>query len=124
MDFAEVPPRVEYYLTDRGERFRPILQAMWDWSEAEFEFTPAEKAQMTAYREKLARLAAERERERDERASLVFCCHVLAIAGEFDLGMATIRRGRRGHDKTRLSQLRSQLPTLFRIPPLCPPYGV
>ena len=61
VDYAEVPPRVEYYLTDRGQRFKPILQAMWDWSEAEFPFTEAEKAQMTAYRHKLAMLEAQRE---------------------------------------------------------------
>lgn len=61
IDFMEVPPRVEYRLTRRGESFKPILQAMWDWSENEFEFTQAEKAQMTAYREKLAREAQEAE---------------------------------------------------------------
>lgn len=29
--FAEVPPRVEYRLTERGRRLEPVLLAMWDW---------------------------------------------------------------------------------------------
>ncbi len=29
--FAEVPPRVEYRLTDRGRRLEPVLLAMWEW---------------------------------------------------------------------------------------------
>jgi DNA-binding HxlR family transcriptional regulator len=29
--FAEVPPRVEYALTELGQSMRPILQAMSDW---------------------------------------------------------------------------------------------
>lgn len=29
--FAEVPPRVEYQLTERGRRLEPILLAMWAW---------------------------------------------------------------------------------------------
>ena len=53
VDYKEVPPRVEYRLTRRGESFRPLLQAMWDWSEAEFEFSQAEAAQMRAARESL-----------------------------------------------------------------------
>ena len=53
VDFQEVPPRVEYRLTRRGESFRPLLQAMWDWSEAEFEFSQAEAEQMRQARERL-----------------------------------------------------------------------
>jgi hypothetical protein len=30
--FREVPPRVEYTLTARGESLRPVLQAMLDWA--------------------------------------------------------------------------------------------
>lgn len=29
--YAEVPPRVEYQLTERGHRLEPILLAMWAW---------------------------------------------------------------------------------------------
>lgn len=29
--FAEVPPRVEYSLSELGKTLRPILDAMWNW---------------------------------------------------------------------------------------------
>lgn len=35
-DFGEVPPRVEYALTSRGEGLIPVLEAMREWGEREF----------------------------------------------------------------------------------------
>ena len=29
--YAEVPPRVEYTLTETGYSLKPVLDAMWDW---------------------------------------------------------------------------------------------
>ena len=31
--FAEVPPKVEYSLTETGKSLKPVLDAMWKWGE-------------------------------------------------------------------------------------------
>lgn len=31
--FAEVPPRVEYSLTELGQSLKPVIDAMWSWGE-------------------------------------------------------------------------------------------
>lgn len=33
--YPQVPPKVEYALTDRGRRFGPVLLAMYDWGVSE-----------------------------------------------------------------------------------------
>lgn len=46
--FAEVPPRVEYTLTERGESLRPVIDAMRAWGDAHMEELAAEAEQKEA----------------------------------------------------------------------------
>ena len=32
--YAEVPPRVEYSLTDTGKTLKPVIDALWTWGES------------------------------------------------------------------------------------------
>ena len=32
--YAEVPPRVEYSLTDTGKTLKPVIDALWAWGES------------------------------------------------------------------------------------------
>lgn len=34
-DYGQIPPRVDYTLTDRGRSLRPVLQAMEEWAQSE-----------------------------------------------------------------------------------------
>lgn len=37
--FAEIPPRVEYYITDNGKTIFPLLDAIGDWGEEQLQKT-------------------------------------------------------------------------------------
>lgn len=34
-DYGEIPPRVDYSLTERGRSLKPVLQAMEEWAQAQ-----------------------------------------------------------------------------------------
>ena len=47
--FAEVPPRVEYSLTERGRSLRPVIMALKEWGDAHAAlFAPASPATAAA----------------------------------------------------------------------------
>lgn len=41
--YAQVPPKVEYSISEQGEGLRPIIDAMWIWGKSFLEALPAEK---------------------------------------------------------------------------------
>lgn len=43
--YAEVPPKVEYSLTPRGESLRPVIAALKAWGDANVVLTPAAAAE-------------------------------------------------------------------------------
>jgi DNA-binding HxlR family transcriptional regulator len=53
--YAEVPPKVEYSLTDLGRSLEPVIQVMLSWSEKYL----IEAAQNAAWWEELVKIRAE-----------------------------------------------------------------
>lgn len=45
--YAEVPPKVEYSMSERGRSLEPIIRALNAWGEANLLSTPAEQAAST-----------------------------------------------------------------------------
>ena len=36
--YAEIPPRVEYFISEKGETIMPILEAMFEWGQNNITF--------------------------------------------------------------------------------------
>jgi DNA-binding HxlR family transcriptional regulator len=36
--YAEIPPRVEYFISEKGESIMPILDAMFEWGQKNITF--------------------------------------------------------------------------------------
>lgn len=64
--FAEVPPRVEYRLTERGRRLEPVLLAMWEWGHDELAPDLPNPMRVASERKGDGRSSQE-EPDRDER---------------------------------------------------------
>ena len=63
--YPEVPPRVEYTLSEVGETMRPIINAMAEWGEN--------------YKEKHANFQIEYVKGRPAKAGLPFTCAKTSI---------------------------------------------
>ena len=46
--YAEVPPKVEYSISPRGESLKPIIDAMWHWGKGFLEQLPEERVKCEA----------------------------------------------------------------------------
>jgi DNA-binding HxlR family transcriptional regulator len=41
--YAQVPPKVEYSISKRGENLKPIIDAMWRWGKEFLQQLPADR---------------------------------------------------------------------------------
>ena len=46
--YAEVPPKVEYSISPRGESLKPIVDAMWHWGKGFLDALPEERVKSEA----------------------------------------------------------------------------
>ncbi len=44
--YAQVPPKVEYSVSKRGQALKPIIDAMWDWGKKFLDTLPKDRVRM------------------------------------------------------------------------------